>query len=169
MKTTSMKNERRMAGWLVLWCMGLLAMAVSSCDSELDVQQQYPFTVETMPVPKQLANGETAEIRCEVKSEGDFDGTVYTIRYFQYDGTGSLKLENGTVFKPNDRYLLEDTKFRLYYTSQCNEAQNLVVVVENNWEIGWRWNSISTMPTRSLRMTRKVRSRIKKEVHDKTD
>ena len=103
-----------MAGWLVLWCMGLLAMAVSSCDSELDVQQQYPFTVETMPVPKQLANGETAEIRCEVKSEGDFDGTVYTIRYFQYDGTGSLKLENGTVFKPNDRYLLEDTKFRLY-------------------------------------------------------
>ena len=36
MKTTSMKNERRMAGWLVLWCMGLLAMAVSSCDSELD-------------------------------------------------------------------------------------------------------------------------------------
>ena len=25
-----------MAGWLVLWCMGLLAMAVSSCDSELD-------------------------------------------------------------------------------------------------------------------------------------
>ena len=71
--------------------MGLLAMAVSSCDSELDVQQQYPFTVETMPVPKQLANGETAEIRCEVKSEGDFDGTVYTIRYFQYDGTGSLK------------------------------------------------------------------------------
>ena len=144
-------------------------MAVSSCDSELDVQQQYPFTVETMPVPKQLAKGETAEIRCEVKSEGDFDGTVYTIRYFQYDGTGSLKLENGTVFKPNDRYLLEDTKFRLYYTSQCNEAQNLVVVVENNWEIGWRWNSISTMPMGSLRMTRKVRSRIKKEVHDKTD
>lgn len=134
MKTTSMKNERRMAGWLVLWCMGLLAMAVSSCDSELDVQQQqYPFTVETMPVPKQLAKGETAEIRCEVKSEGDFDGTVYTIRYFQYDGTGSLKLENGTVFKPNDRYLLEDVKFRLYYTSRCDEAQNLVVVVENNW------------------------------------
>ena len=169
MKTTSMRNERRMAGWLVLWCMGLLAMAVSSCDSELDVQQQYPFTVETMPVPKQLAKGETAEIRCEVKSEGDFDGTVYTIRYFQYDGTGSLKLENGTVFKPNDRYLLEDAKFRLYYTSQCDEAQNLVVVVENNWEIGWRWNSISAMPMGSLRMTRKVRSRIKKEVHDKTD
>lgn len=133
MKTTSMRNERRMAGWLVLWCMGLLAMAVFSCDSELDVQQQYPFTVETMPVPKQLAKSETAEIRCEVKSEGDFDGTVYTIRYFQYDGTGSLKLENGTVFKPNDRYLLEDAKFRLYYTSQCDEAQNLVVVVENNW------------------------------------
>ena len=79
MKTTSMKNERRMAGWLVLWCMGLLAMAVSSCDSELDVQQQYPFTVETMPVPKQLAKGETAEIRCEVKSEGAVSYTHLTL------------------------------------------------------------------------------------------
>ena len=57
MKTTSMKNERRMAGWLVLWCMGLLAMAVSSCDSELDVQQQYPFTVENHAGPQTAGQG----------------------------------------------------------------------------------------------------------------
>jgi len=139
MKTTSMKNERRMAGWLVLWCMGLLAMAVSSCDSELDVQQQYPFTVETMPVPKQLAKGETAEIRCEVKSEGDFDGTVYTIRYFQYDGTGSLKLENGTVFKPNDRYPLTRDDFRLYYTSLSTDRQTIDIYVEDNFgQLCWK-------------------------------
>ncbi|RGW39047.1 DUF3872 domain-containing protein, partial [Segatella copri] len=37
-----------------------------------------------------------------------FDGTVYTIRYFQHEGKGSLRMENGTVFQPNDRYLLEN-------------------------------------------------------------
>ena len=71
-------------------------------------------------------------IEC-LQSEGDFDGTVYTIRYFQYDGEGSLKLDNGLEFKPNDRYLLENRKFRLYYTSLCDEAQNFIVVVEDNW------------------------------------
>ena len=127
------------------------------------------FTVETMPVPKQLAKGETAEIRCEVKSEGDFDGTVYTIRYFQYDGTGFLKLENGMVFKPNDRYLLEDAKFRLYYTSRCDASADWLWWWRTTGEIWSRWNSISTMPTRCQDMSRKVRSRIKNEVHDKTD
>ena len=118
---------------LAAFCVGLLAFGFASCDDELDVMQAYPFTVETMPVPKELKQGETAEIRCELKSEGDFDGTVYTIRYFQYDGEGSLKLDNGLEFKPNDRYLLENRKFRLYYTSLCDEAQNFIVVVEDNW------------------------------------
>ena len=36
-------------------------------------------------------------------------------------------------FLPNDRYLLENEKFRLYYTSGCSEAQNFIVVVEDNF------------------------------------
>lgn len=116
-----------------MFCIGLVSLVLISCESELEIQQSYPFTVETMPVPKELNRNETAEIRCELKSEGDFDGTVYTIRYFQYDGEGSLKLDNGLEFRPNDRYLLENRKFRLYYTSLCEEAQNFIVVVEDNW------------------------------------
>lgn len=108
-------------------------MFLSSCEDGLDIRQSYPFTVETMPVPKELVKGETAEIRCELKSEGHFEGTVYTIRYFQYDGRGKLKLENGTTLMPNDRYLLEDGKFRLYYTSESNEMQNLTVTIEDNF------------------------------------
>lgn len=134
MKTEkNMKRGMAMIGHMVLFCMGLLSALMVSCDSELEVQQSYPFTVETMPVPKELGKNETAEIRCELKSEGDFDGTIYTIRYFQYDGEGSLKLDNGLEFKPNDRYLLENRKFRLYYTSLCEEAQNLIITVEDNW------------------------------------
>ena len=130
------KNIRKgfgLAGKIAMFCIGLVSLVLTSCESELEIQQSYPFTVETMPVPKELNRNETAEIRCELKSEGDFDGTVYTIRYFQYDGEGSLKLDNDLEFKPNDRYLLENRKFRLYYTSLCDEAQNFIVVVEDNW------------------------------------
>ena len=35
---------------------------VCACNDGLDIQQAYPFTVETLPVPKKLKVGETAEI-----------------------------------------------------------------------------------------------------------
>ena len=103
-----MKTEKNMrkgfglASKIAIFCIGLVSLVLTSCESELEIQQSYPFTVETMPVPKELNRNETAEIRCELKSEGDFDGTVYTIRYFQYDAEGSLKLDTGLGFKPND-------------------------------------------------------------------
>ena len=31
-----------------------------------------------MPVPKDIVRGQTVEIRCELKAEGKFDGTIYT-------------------------------------------------------------------------------------------
>ena len=131
MKTTSRNKREWPAGWFCgVW--DYWRWRFPPVIRELDVQQQYPFTVETMPVPKQLAKGETAE--CAVKwRRKEIDRNSLYRGYLQYDGTGFLKLENGMVFKPNDRYLLEDAKFRLYYTSRCDEAQNLVVVVENNW------------------------------------
>ncbi len=60
--------------------------------------------------------------------------TVRSIRSVISSMTGRfLKLDNGLEFMPNDRYLLENRKFRLYYTSLCDEAQNFIVVVEDNW------------------------------------
>ena len=82
-----------------------VSVILSSCSDELDILQSYPFKVETMPVPKDIVRGQTVEIRCELQAEGKFDGTIYTIRYFQHDGKGALRMENGTVFQPNDRYL----------------------------------------------------------------
>lgn len=68
-----------------IWVTGLLAFAVfclSACNHELDIQQAYPFTVETMPVQKNIVNGQTVEIRCTLKRQGKFANTRYTIRYF---------------------------------------------------------------------------------------
>ena len=71
------KNIRKgfgLVGKMATFCtLGLVSLVLTSCESELEIQQSYPFTVETMPVPKELNRNETAEIRCELKSEGDFD------------------------------------------------------------------------------------------------
>lgn len=43
-------------------------------------------------------------------------------------------MEDGTVLKPNDRYLLGEKRFRLYYTSEsADEAQTIDLYFENNW------------------------------------
>ena len=151
MNKLNQKAKRNIVRTFPALCVGMLSFGFTACDDDLDVTQAYPFTVETMPVPKELAQGETAEIRCELVREGEFDGAVYTIRYFQYDGEGTLKLDNGLVLQPNDRYLLENEKFRLYYTSECDESQNLTVTVEDNfgnvceWEL--EFNNDSDMET----------------------
>lgn len=128
------KNLRvKLMSMVTVLFVGLMGCFLASCDDELDIQQSYPFTVETMPVPGKVTKGQTVEIRCEMKKEGNYANTLYTIRYFQFEGEGTLKMDNGITFLPNDRYLLENEKFRLYYTSGCSEAQNFIVVVEDNF------------------------------------
>ena len=119
-----------------IWVMGVLTLAVfclSACDRDLDVQQSYPFTVETMPVQKDIVKGQTAEIRCTLKREGNFADTHYTIRYFQPDGKGTLRMDNGMAFRPNDRYPLTKEVFRLYYTSASTDRQTIDMYVEDNF------------------------------------
>lgn len=128
------KNLRvRFMSMATILFVGLMGCFLASCDDELDIQQSYPFTVETMPVPNKVTKGQTVEIRCEMKKVGNYANALYTIRYFQFEGEGTLKMDNGIIFLPNDRYLLENEKFRLYYTSGCSEAQNFIVVVEDNF------------------------------------
>ena len=135
--TMNIKNNKnlrvRFMSMATVLFMGLMGCFLASCDDDLDIQQSYPFTVETMPVPNKVTKGQTVEIRCEMKKEGNYTNALYTIRYFQFEGEGMLKMDNGITFLPNDRYLLENEKFRLYYTSGCSEAQNFIVVVEDNF------------------------------------
>lgn len=103
----------------------------SACNDGLDVRTVYPFTVETMPVPKALKMNETAEIRCELKRDGLWEDARYTIRWFLFDGEGTLTMEDGTTLLPNDRYPLTQDVFRLYYTSHSDEQSSLTVWIED--------------------------------------
>ncbi len=132
-----MKKRNKMNALVVILMAMLVALAtvvLVSCDNEMDVQQEYPFTVETMPVPTRIVKGETVEIRCELKREGRFHDARYTIRYFQPDGKGTLRMDDGMVLLPNDRYPLDRETFRLYYTSACEDQQTIDIYFEDNSE-----------------------------------
>ena len=76
--------------------------------------------------------GESAWIRYTLVREGEDGDARYTIRYFQPDGKGELRMDDGTVFLPNDRYPLERFSFRLYYTSRSDDQQTIDVYIEDN-------------------------------------
>ncbi|CCX47246.1 putative uncharacterized protein [Bacteroides sp. CAG:927] len=137
-------TKTRFFGFLIAVC--AIVVSLTSCSDDLDVQQSYPFTVEVMPYAAKIAKGQTVELRFEIKPEGNYTNTLYTIRYFQYDGEGSLRLVDGPVLVNNDRVLLESKTFRLNYTAKSDEAHKFLVVVEDSfnttpWEQTFEFNS----------------------------
>ena len=114
--------------WAVLFA---LVFSLTSCSDDLDVQQSYPFTVEVMPYADKIANGETVELRMTIIPEGNYTNTLYTIRYFQYEGNGSLKMVDGPMLVNNDRVLLESKTFRLNYTAKSSDSHKFLVVIED--------------------------------------
>lgn len=106
----------------------LIACSACACSDDIDIRQSYEFKVTHLPVPKKLKVGEVAEIRCQLVKEGDYTENEYFLRYFQPDGKGLLKMDDGTVFLPNDSYRVERETFRLYYTSMSAERQTIDIV-----------------------------------------
>jgi hypothetical protein len=86
-----------------------------------------------MPYVKKVVKGETVEIRCSLVKEGNYKEAKYFIRYFQTDGKGELRLDDGRILTPNDLFPLTKETFRLYYTSHCTDQQNFDVYIEDNF------------------------------------
>lgn len=116
---------------ITVWLAAIMLLALA-CSSDIDIHKVYAFDLVCMPVQKKIVQGEVAEIRAQIVKEGNFQDTKFYIRYFQVDGKGELRLDNGTVLLPNDLYLLEKETFRMYYTSHCTDQQLIDVYIEDN-------------------------------------
>lgn len=114
-------------------CLVAMMLLALACSNDMDVRQNYLFDLATMPVQKEIVQGETAEIRCTIVKEGEYAENRFYIRYFQPDGKGELRMDDGTVFKPNDLYPLKKETFRLYYTSRCKDQQVIDVYVQDSF------------------------------------
>lgn len=131
--------------WLFLLVITSCTMLSSCNKDELDVQQNFPFEINVMPVPGDIANGQTVEIRITIERSGNFDDAKYYIRYFQYDGEGTLRYYSEPPYMPNDSYQLSATQFRLYYTSQSAVSQSFDVWISdgfgNEKKVSFQFNS----------------------------
>ncbi len=107
---------------IALYTLSLIAIT-GACSEDIDIKHDYEFEVNHLPVQKSIKKGETAEIRFQLIRSGRWESAKYYMRYFQPDGTGELKTEDGLIFKPNDLYEILKETFRLYYTSQSEDQQ----------------------------------------------
>ena len=130
-------------------CLAILAAStsVASCskDDELEVQNNFPFEVKVMPVPKDISNGQTVEIRIAIQPTGNYNNTQYKIRYFQFDGQGTLRYYDEPPYLPNDMYALPTEQFRLYYTSTSAVSQSFEVWISDSFgnekQLSFQFNS----------------------------
>lgn len=122
------------------------SVTLLSCDKdEMEIQNDFPFEVKVMPVPKDIVLGQTVEIRLTIQRTGDYSGAQYFIRYFQFDGHGTLKYQNQPAYQPNDLYSLPSEQFRLYYTSTSTVSQSFDVWISDNFgnekQLSFQFNS----------------------------
>ncbi|MGV4438750.1 DUF3872 domain-containing protein [Ornithobacterium rhinotracheale] len=110
----------------------IILLGLMACEDRLEIQTHFPFEVKTMPVPNDIQQGQTVEIRCQIVSEQKYKDEAYTLRYFQFDGKGTLKFIRQEPFLPNDIYVIPERTFRLYYTSQSNETQSFEIWIADS-------------------------------------
>ncbi|MDH6252486.1 hypothetical protein M2347_002213 [Chryseobacterium sp. H1D6B] len=132
MKNLIKKNIALMFRYSLL--LYLLAFILNSCqDTEIEIQQDFPFEVKVMPVPAKIGEGKTVEIRISLLTDSDFNGTTYSIRYFQYEGAGQLQYYSDPSYLPNDEYPLLQKEFRLYYTSTSSESHEFSIWIKDSF------------------------------------
>lgn len=122
---------RKFASYIIFTL--LLSAIACACSDNIDIRQSYEFEVTHLPVQKKIKKGETVEIRCQLLRSGKYENTSYKLRYFQPDGIGELKMDDGIVFLPNEYYQINKETFRLYYTSDSEEQQVIDIYFFDNF------------------------------------
>ncbi|MBS0027238.1 TraQ conjugal transfer family protein [Chitinophaga sp. 22321] len=111
----------------------LSCFAFISCSKDLDIQTNFPFELEIMPIPSTVPADQVVEIPCHIKKTGNYTETKYTIRYFQYEGVGSLKFPGDKPFIPNKLYKIPKDTFMLNYRPKTKEKHSFKIWVADQF------------------------------------
>jgi len=104
-------------------------VSMIGCNDKLTIKQDYNFEITHLPYSsKDVEFGQQVEIRFQIRSiGGEYSGTTYYLRYFQFEGKGFLTDEDARMFFPNDLYELSNKAFRLYYQPESGESHILTL------------------------------------------
>ncbi|GHT03734.1 conjugal transfer protein [Bacteroidia bacterium] len=117
--------KRFVKNMLYTLLLGAIVCVSFSCShDDLDILTNYGYSVETLPLPKKLKQGESVALEFSILREGYYSGTSYKFRYFQSEGSGILTYKGKAV--PVNRFQdITSDDFVLTYQSTCEEQQQL--------------------------------------------
>jgi|UPI00031688C8 hypothetical protein len=143
-----MKRERRnlkMKNVLYI-CIGALfaVLAFGSCNDDIDIRQDYDFSLSSWYLQEQIETGETVEIRFYLDREGDYEKAEYEIGYIQMEGKGEVTDSEGVrLVNQEVRPLAEVPEldrenpvrqvFTLFYRSTSARRSELKFFVRDNF------------------------------------
>jgi hypothetical protein len=111
----------------------LLSVVICACNDDLDIKQYYLYSIEILPLPKSLKQGQTVALEFSIIREGYYTGTLYRFRYFQSEGEGTMKNDKGKTLPMNLFHAIASDNFVLNYQCNSEEQQQLDFVFEDNF------------------------------------
>ena len=127
-------------------CIGALfaVLAFGSCNDDIDIRQDYDFSLSSWYLQKQIETGETVEIRFYLDREGDYEKAEYEIGYIQMEGKGEVTDSEGVRLVNREvRPLAEVPEldrenpvrqiFTLFYRSTSARRSELKFFVRDNF------------------------------------
>ena len=127
-------------------CIGALfaVLAFGSCNDDIDIRQDYDFSLSSWYLQEQIETGETVEIRFYLDREGDYEKAEYEIGYIQMEGKGEVTDSEGVRLVNREvRPLAEVPEldrenpvrqvFALFYRSTSARRSELKFFVRDNF------------------------------------
>ena len=127
-------------------CIGALfaVLAFGSCNDDIDIRQDYDFSLSSLYLQKQIETDETVEIRFYLDREGDYEKAEYEIGYIQMEGKGEVTDSEGVRLVNREvRPLAEVPEldrenpvrqvFTLFYRSTSARRSELKFFVRDNF------------------------------------
>ena len=127
-------------------CIGALfaVLAFGSCNDDIDIRQDYDFSLSSWYLQEQIETGETVEIRFYLDREGDYEKAEYEISYIQMEGKGEVTDSEGVRLVNREvRPLAEVPEldrenpvrqvFTLFYRSTSARRSELKFFVRDNF------------------------------------
>ena len=127
-------------------CIGALfaVLAFGSCNDDIDIRQDYDFSLSSWYLQEQIETGETVEIRFYLDREGDYEKAEYEIGYIQMEGKGEVTDSEGVRLVNREvRPLAEVPEldrenpvrqvFTLFYRSTSTRRSELKFFVRDNF------------------------------------
>lgn len=112
--------------------LALLITIFSSCDTDVDVKQDYDFEITMQKYRKEIKEGETKELEFFIKKEGNYERGEYFVSVFLRSGRGTITIGDEPL-NENTFVKVNSSGFRLYYTSLSNETHQIEVIVKDSF------------------------------------